>query len=404
MAWTIFVMAAALAAQPAAGEPQPQASSELARNVLPITQGPEGQYGGAGWERLIADGAAAQYFLIGEQHATADIAHFGTAVHKALAARGYTHAAYEVGPYSMDHAERLVRSGKGRLAEFIRQPGYSFVLPFLFFQEEVDLAEQIVAASPDKQDALWGLDQEFVGATPIAVELLRGWARTPAQHAAVDALAAKGKANTQLIGAANWSEFAPVETAFSDNATARDLIAALKLSNEIYAPFTGRGGTGYDGNLRRETYMKTNFAARFAEAERRTGRAPKVFLKFGGYHAQRGISGTNVPSLGNFLAEWGLPRGFRLVNVMAECVGGEMINPASGKPAPCAPYFSTDSAIAKLPKTNPLTLIDLRPMRPLLRRMTGLDEETRRLILSFDYYLAIKDVKPATLVAQPPKP
>jgi hypothetical protein len=54
-------------------------------------------------------------------------------------------------------------------------------------------------------------------------------------------------------------------------------------------------------------------------------------------------------------------------------------------------------------KPNRLTLIDLRPLRPLLRRMPDLDQQSRQVILSFDYYLAIKDVKASTSVAPPPR-
>ena len=145
--------------------------------------------------------------------------------------------------------------------------------------------------------------------------------------------------------------------------------------------------------------MKANFVRRFEAARKRIGRAPKVFLKFGGYHAQKGFTGTNVPGLGNFLYEWGLSQNLGFTNVMVECVGGNAHNPIKTGSAPCQPYFSPNSAFAKLPKSNRYTLVDLRPLRPLLRRMTSLDQESRQLILSFDYYLAIKDVTPATPVA-----
>ena len=397
----LSTIALAIAAQAPSGPapaPQPSAREALAAQMLPIEEAVPGRYSGAGWDRLVADGAASQFFMIGEQHGVADIVKFAAAVHRALAAHGYTHAAYEVGPWSTDFAEALIRSGDGKLAAYLRQPGKDLSLPFLFEQEEVDLAEQIVRLSPDKVDALWGLDQEFIRSGTVAADLLKRWSRTPAERSAVDAFSAKLSANADLVGAAPWTEMADLESAFAGNDRARDFIAALKLSNEIYAPFTGRGGFGYDANLRRENYMKTNFVSRFLAAERANRRTPKVFLKFGGYHAQKGFTGTNVPGLGNFLYEWGLARGMGFTNVMVECVGGRASNPIKGGSTPCQPYFSADSAVAKLPKPNRLTLIDLRPLRPLLRRMTDLDPESRQLILAFDYYLAIKDVAPATLV------
>ena len=395
--------AAAIIQAAPAPPPAPDPVTELSKNVIPIVEAARGEFSGAGWDRLIADGAASHFFMIGEQHGVADIVRFGASAQRALAARGYTHAAYEIGPWSTDVAERLARSGDGKLARYLTQPEKTLSIPFLFEQEEVDLAEQIVRNSPDKVDALWGLDQEFVRSGAVAVDLLGGWATTSAERAAIEAYSAKLASNPDLVGAAAWSESEALEKAFANNAKASELIAALKLSNEIYAPFTGRGGSGYGGNLRRETYLKANFVRSFTAAEKRNGRAPKVFLKFGGYHAQKGFTGTNVPGLGNFLYEWGLAKGQGFTNIMVECVGGEAHNPFKGSSAPCQPYFRADSAIAKLPKPERLTLIDLRPLRPLLRRMTALDQESRQLILSFDYYLAIKDVKPATPV-QAPRP
>ena len=398
-----ILLGLAVVAQAATATPPPaDPGVEIAKNVLAIEETAPGEFGGAGWDRLVADGAASQFMMIGEQHGSGDIAKFEAAVQRAMFKAGYTNVAYEIGPYSADYAETLIRSGNGKLATYLRKPGNGLAFPFIFFGEELAMAEQAVAASPDKIDAIWGLDQEFAAAAPVVIDLLRPLARTPAEKAGLDAFAVKAKTNPQIIAAAPWTEFTGLESAFANNRRARDLVAALKLSNEIYAPFTGRGGRGYDANLARETYMKVNFAKRFAAAERRSGRPPKVFLKFGGYHAQKGVTGTNVLGLGNFLYEWGQPRGFKLTNVMVECVGGESLNPQTNKPVPCAPYFAADSVIAKLPKPRRYTLVDLRPLRPLLRRMTGLDQESRALILSFDYYLAIKDVKAASFVAAQP--
>ncbi len=306
LALALLAAAASQQSAPGPGPVRLNSIEEIARNRLVIEQVGPGRFRGAGWDKLIADGAAAHVFMIGEQHGTADIARFGAAVHRALATQGYTHAAYEMGPYSTDVAEQVIRSGKGQLAAYIRKPGNALSLPFLFYQEEVDLAEQIVAASPDRANALWGLDQEFAAAGPIIAELLRRWATNPAERSAADAFAAKAATAPQLIATEPWSH-SDIEKAFRNNRRAKRLLEEIRLSNEIYAPFTGRGGSGYEANLLRETYMKNNYAARSVGAERRNGKRPKVFLKFGGYHAQKGFTGTNVPGLGNHLYEIGDP-------------------------------------------------------------------------------------------------
>jgi hypothetical protein len=397
----LFAAGCMMAVQPAAAQ-QKSASDIILQHKIPISRSAPDAYSGPGWERLIADGRQAQFFMIGEQHGVADIALFVKALHRVLATSGgYTHSALEVGPHSTDFAETLVRQGPGRLANYIAQPGHGFTIPFLFFAEEIALTEQIVARSPDKQKALWGLDQEFVGAAPIVVDLLRKRARSAGQHQAIDALAAKSTANPMLIGVLTPAELDPLDAAFAGDEHATALLRDLRLSSEIYAPFMRKTGPIYPANLTRENYMKVNFARRFAEAERRLGTPPKVFMKFGGYHAMRGLSGTDVPSLANFLAEWGLPRGFELVNMMVDCNGGESLNPQTSKPASCSPYFGKDSLVGQL-ATDEVTLIDLKALRPKLRELKDIDAKTRQTILAFDYYLTIRDPKAATPVGALP--
>jgi hypothetical protein len=392
-----------MALQSAAAQ-QKSTSDLILQHKIPISRsGPE-SYSGPGWDRLIADGRRAQFFMIGEQHGVRDIALFVKAAHHELARTGgYTHSAMEVGPYSTVFAENLIRQGPGRLAAYIAQPGHGFTIPFLFFVEEIALTEQIVASSPDRENALWGLDQEFVGAAPIAIQYLRKRTRTPAQRAAVDGFASKSAGNPMFVAAMKTADLEPLRIAFSEDAEASGLIEALGLSNEIYQPFMGGGGPIQPANLKRENYMKTNFARQFEVSEHRLGKPPKVFMKMGGYHAMRGHSGTDVPSLANFLAEWGLPRGFELVNLMVDCNGGEALNPQTGKPAPCEPYFGKDTPFGRL-ATDEVTLIDLRPLRAKLGALKDLDAKTRQTILAFDYYLTIRDAKAASPVSTLPAP
>jgi hypothetical protein len=403
MKFVAAIAALTLAASPAlpqpAATPRPDSRAIIAEHMLAIAEMPDGGYSGPGWERLLADADAAQFFMLGEQHGTRDIARFATRLQGVLARRGYEHMAMEVGPWSLDFAERLIRSGRGRLADYIRQPGHGFTLPFLFFREEIDLAEQAVASPPDRVHALWGVDQEFVGSGPIAVALLRGWARTRAERAAVAAFAAQVEGNPLLAGTMTAAQLDALATAFRGSGPASALIGELRGSGEIYAPFMRRGGPTFPANLARETLIKRNFLRHFAETERRLGAPPRVFLKFGGNHAMRGFSGTDVPGFADFIAEWGLSRGFTLVNMMVDCAGGQALDPQSNRPEPCEPYFGADTAFGSMPRSERLTLVDLKALRPLLPRMTNLDAASRRTILAFDYYLVIRDVHAATPTA-----
>ena len=254
-------------------------------------------------------------------------------------ARGFTHSALEVGPISTRFAERLIRSGNGKLHSYIAAPGHGFTMPFLFFAEEADMAEQMVRTSPDKQQALFGLDQEFVGAGPILADQLESVARTPAQRQAIADLRAASAKDPLLIGKLPDAQLAALETAFAGNEAGTRSARRDPDQRRHLQAIHDRQGSAYEGNLERETYMKQNFVRQFEAAKRRNGRAPKVFFKFGASHAMRGMTATNVPGLANFLAEWGLPQGYRTVNLFIDCVGGEAMNPQTNKAGPCSSYF-----------------------------------------------------------------
>ncbi len=351
---------------------------------------------GPGAELLAREMAAAQFFLIGEQHATATIAEVSAALHRQAAGLGYHYSALEIGPNSAVEVERTARSGPGRISTALRAPGLDFSVAFLFWAEEAALAEQMVRLSPFPSEAIWGLDQEFVGSLRLLMPRLEALARTPAQRQAVAGLRTRSDADQMALGQMPAEALTPLSAAFGEGEGAA-LVADLVISNRIYAPFTGRGGSGMEANTLRETYMKRNFLSRCTAAEARDGRPPRVFVKFGANHMMRGFSTTNVPSLGNFIAEWGLSRGFGTVNVFIDCVGGEQNDPRSGGNVPCESrdLLPDDSPLHSQMAPGRMTLFDLRPLRARLAR-TEIDPLTRRLILAFDFYLAIRDARPAT--------
>ena len=407
LAKTLAAAASVALAVPAQAAPPP-ADTDIAGTIaaarLPLDRAADGSFSGTGWQRLVEDAETAQFTMVGEQHGSGSIAEFETALYEALAVRGYTHSALEVGPFSTRYVEKLVRSGPGRLQSHLKAPGNGFAVPFLFFGEEARMAEQMVARSPDRAAALWGLDQEFIGGGPLHADLLEAYARTPEQKAAVASFRVASVKDVMFSGKLTDAELAPLRAAFAMDPRALELLSALAASSAIYRPFIVRGaGDVYAANLARETMMKRNFLAAFTDAEQRMKSTPKVFLKFGASHAMRGHSSTNVPALGNFLAEWGTARRLRLVNMFIECDGGEALNPQTGKPAPCEPYFAKDAMIRRVVEAGPpLQFYDLRPLRSRLSRWKDLDPASRQLILAFDYYVTIRGGRAAEPLATPP--
>jgi hypothetical protein len=378
-----------------AAEPKQTSSQRINEQKLELMRRPDGSFSGAGWERLLEDSTGAQFTMVGEQHGAASIIEFATALQKSLAARGYSHAALEIGPNSTTFAEELIRQRPSALTDYISRPGYGFTFAFLFFAEEVRLAEQMVSLSPDRVRSLWGLDQEFVGSAPITAELLARRAQTPAQQDAVRRFREQAAQDKFFVGTIKQADLAQLESAFASEARASALVKDLRTSNSIYEPFLKQSPV-YHANLTRENLMKNNFQVAFDAAMRRNGRAPRVFLKFGGNHAMRGHSATDVPSLANFLMEWGLGRGYRLVNVMVDCEGGEVLDPQTLTNKPCERYFPKDTQLADALRSGPsYQMVDLRPLRAQLARWTDVDPKTRQLVLAFDYYVLIRNVRAA---------
>lgn len=375
--------------------------SIMASSVYPVAID-QGFVTGPGADWLRERAREAQFFVIGEQHATADIALFSQALYRDLVADGYRHMALEVGPWSTRFAERMMRRDPVAFEAFMADEKTYLALVFLFYREENELAFDAVRAS-ETGPVLWGLDQEFIAAAPILLPLLETMAKTEQEAAAVAVAQGQAEEDPMWLGMTDPSALNGLRRAFESRGSndALELIDAMILSNRIYMPFTGRGGTTYQANLERENYMKANFLAHFRAEQTRSGHAPKVFLKFGAFHGSRGRSGTNVPALGDFLAEWGRSEGYGLFNLHIDCNGGQGLDIRSGQAVDCKSYYFSDISAGKnslqdyFPEDG-LAVIDLRGLRPYAHKMGFLDQASVDLIYAYDAFMAMPNVSPAT--------
>jgi hypothetical protein len=355
---------------------------------------------GPGGDLLNTRAEAAGLVGFGEQHATGDIARFANAWFADLDEFGFDHAILEVGPWSTQAAEALFLEGPNAFEIDASSRAGGMAFPFLFFQEEADLARDIVDRYEAEGPALWGVDQEFIAGGTILADRLGELASTEAQHAAVTDYRAGLAENPWMLGLADRSAFDDLSSAFTEG-EGHAIVEEMIRSNRIYAPFTGRGGSGYTANLEREQGMKHYFLHAWDEIEARNGDNPRVFLKFGGYHLMRGHSGTNVPSLGNFIAEWSIPEGTSFYNIMVDCVGGEMTDPRSGETSHCDSYFdTTDTPFEGLAANGPV-VINLEALRPLASASPDMDADLHQLIFAFDAYVMLPDVAAANVIEAP---
>ena len=302
----------------------------------------DGKLAGAGIDWLVDEAGRAHFFMLGEQHGTADIARVATALFRKLQPLGYEHAAIEVGPWSTPIMEELLREDGEAYERYLTTEDRLLTFPFFFYKEEVEFGRTVIELSGTKSDALWGVDQEFVaGARPL-LDLLDGWADTPQAKTAVKRARAQLKENPMLLGTGEDGIWVDMVEAFlgSKHPEALQLLDEILMSRRIYSPFVGRGGSVYLANEERERYMKTNFNRHLEEAEARLGKTPRVFMKFGANHVFYGRSKTHVLSLGNFGARAGLGTQARGVQPgSADCIGGQTRDPRSGGTPPCSSYL-----------------------------------------------------------------
>lgn len=371
----------------------------LEENVHELSVGPSG-LSGPGARLLLDRARQAQFVALGEQHGTADIGEFAHAWFLAIQPEGFNYMAVEVGPHSTRAAEQLLAGPEGAFeADALARAG-GLAYPFLFFQNDADLARDVVRLHEGQGPALWGLDQEFIAAGSILLDELRLLAVNEAQRTVVAAIEAALAEQPFLIGAAPQSQWAGWADAWGEG-EGSEMLADILHSNAIYAPFSGRGGNVWLANQTREDNIKRIFAEQFAAAEARDGIPPRVFLKFGGNHLARWNPASRISSLGNFLTEWGHPRGFTLFNVMADCAGGEMLNVQAGGGIPCTSYFgSTGGVLAGLIGSQPV-VVDLQAIRPAVMAMRDADEDFVALVRNFDAYIAFPDTRPARMISTP---
>ncbi len=127
----------------AAGDPLRDA---LVAHRLAVEVEEAGRLGGPGGRRLVSEGAAAQFFLIGEEHGIAEVPELAAWLFERLVPHGYRHLAVEIGPAIADTMAALARSSdpEDALIDFFR--GHPPGAPFFNSAEEARLLIRAVDA------------------------------------------------------------------------------------------------------------------------------------------------------------------------------------------------------------------------------------------------------------------
>lgn len=356
-------------------------------------------FSGPGWELLVDEGRKAKFFMLGEEHGLAENAALAGQLVEALAPSGYDRLAIEISPpMAREIGEVLERGGVEALKRYYAQ--HQTFVAFYTMRQEAEFLARARKALPRRSDALWGLDYE-VGGDRRLIAQLKTKPKPPAARTPMTALATAANAA--------WADFQQSRNPgklFSfggDPQLVRDLMAAWPEPDPesawILEVLLGTLETnalwlqqkGWESNQRRAALMRANWA-RYWRGLGAKARQTRAFFKFGASHLIRGRSMTEVLDMGNLVAETAALEGRTSFNIFV--VGGAgaqaaRFNPVAWRYEP-GPAGDAEAegigflAAQALPRD--FTVIDLRPLRPLLPagQTRKADPRVSRVVHGFD--------------------
>jgi hypothetical protein len=379
----------------------------------------DGKLAGPSADVLRSALSEAQFVALGEDHGIQQIPEFAAALCAELAPNGFHHMGLEIGTYVAPDLEEMARSADGarQLAEFERK--YPETIAFYNWQEEFAMLQKCETAASPGHMTIWGLDQEFMGATGFLADKILGTNPGPEAKAAVEMLlkeatearvaaAKSGSPGDLFMMTAKQEELDHVRDLLKKQGKpeAQRLFEALLVSREIYQK--NMSGDYYKSNRQRALLMKKNFSGPFAASSQSNGVLPKVFFKFGAYHMFRGINPLHSSELGNLIGEASEANQLKSVHILVAGVKGEQLHFVGiGKPAEAAPLDLAGDKDSPFLFLRPLfdaqvenswTLYDLRALRDGFSKYGKIDLELERVIFGYDFVVFIPDPKAAHII------
>ncbi|WP_331126490.1 hypothetical protein [Longimicrobium sp.] len=395
MRWAWMMVAGVVAVHAGAGPAGAQGvlDSLIAGNVHPLRVEADGRLAGPGAEVIGRAARGAHFVAVGENHNTRAIPDFTVALFRMLHEReGFDYLALEEGPEIGRLLSRAVRGGgpDGAFRLGLRYPSAFH----MYTEEELRMIDRIAAVSTAPADPVWGLNQEFAAAHVLErlVALAPdAAARTVAQAQHRQALEYEAERYAQnvsyLSAVATPASFQALREAFcpEPGSETDGLIGQLALSHQVWSPYNTTPSPSFaafhESGWLREQNMKTLFATAYRAAQAATGRAPRVLVKSGHVHLNRGIGLNNeVFTLGNFLSE------------LATFQGGHSLHLYVVLNWPDLP----ESFLAPFVKHVPVgqdVLFDLRPLQPWTAhgQIPQLDARLRRVLMGYDALIILRD-------------
>jgi hypothetical protein len=412
-----FPVAALLALLTTAQAQTPTLEQALlqARSSLVLS---EGRFSGPGAQVLDDAVQQSRFVLLGEGHLTREIPQFAAALCDIMHPAAY---AVEAGPYATRFVSSLLANPHRVQLMTARDRAYPDNMAFLNIREENDLAAHCAASSHNPHFALWGLDQEFLGAAPVLLKAMADTHPGPLSRAAIAAAQAKDSAAAALatttghfsqlfLSASTDADIQALQSAndADGKAATRDLLHEFTLSRRIYHL---NSKSSADANLVRSQLLKHHFLADYLPFKQQNP-SPHILFKFGDNHTGMGFDTSHELNLGDFIAELAAGEDAQSLHLVVLGARGMHYDNAGmkyGKALGQQPFVMSDDpdykwialAVSILIPPDPaapgtqLTLFDLRRLR---HRGLDLPPQWEHVIYSNDLLILIPQLSVASIM------
>ena len=368
----------------------------------------DGTFTGTGAPVLEKALAESQFVLIGEEHGTEQVPAFTSGLCNVVGPLGFHTMAVEAGPRAVAAIKPWIESQNSRekLAQFEKK--FPDTIAFLNLQPEWELLSHCAAVAQGGPFQVWGLDQEFMGASGF---LLTSILEThPGRLATAETerlMATNEEARTKAAQSGNPGELFMMSATDAElaglrellkkegDATAQALLAELMESRDIYYK---NATDGAESNRQRALLMKRTFVRNYQATARAEGRAPKILMKFGDWHLYKGFNPLLNNDIGNTMAELADGTGMKSLHIAILAVKGTRLRFAGiGRPYQRETFRMLDDKDYQFlrPMVDQLepagwSMFDLRGIRKA-GGLGALDRDMERLALGYDLLILIPD-------------
>ncbi|MDX6458236.1 MAG: hypothetical protein QOE55_1933 [Acidobacteriaceae bacterium] len=380
--------------------------------TYPLTLTAAGDLQDAGGKLMTDAIKDARFVLIGESHFSRETPRLAAAVCLIMRPDSY---AVEAGPYAAAYVNGLLQDSQRASHMRDRERTYPASMAFLNDEQENDLAAGCAASSQTKKFTLWGLDQEFEGASAILLQQMNAEPNGRVSAAAIRSAMEKDKraeARARLTGdatqlfltSASDDDVTELQTALKKDGTAvsESIMREFVASRRIYRlNLSDSPGSNSD----RASLLKKHFLERYRALQRNTSN-PRILLKFGDNHMWKGFNDTHQLDLGNFVAELASVEHSTSLHIQVLAARGTLAEfDGYAKPMKDVPFVLADTpeygwlkpVVEMLPDKQTdhgSIVVDLRKLRFRDISMTG---EWERLVYGYDLLVMLREFTPANL-------